>query len=125
MGFPAHAFLELEFFALILFSVIFPTGIYWFLFQRKAISRFAVLGLAMVLIVMAGIDVLLLQALADISRNTPSVLDDKFFVSGVSVALYLLPAIFAGIGVNLLSHVLIDQLHRAESRYDQQEKKRH
>ena len=80
------------------------------------------MGFAAVLIVMAGIDVYLLQALADLSRSTPNTLDDRLFLSGISIALYLLPAVFAGIGINLLSHILIDHLHRAEARHDREER---
>ena len=122
MNTPSHVFLEQEFLALVTFSLILPVAIYWFLFKRASISRFAVMGFAAVLIVMAGIDVYLLQALADLSRSTPNTLDDRLFLSGISIALYLLPAVFAGIGINLLSHILIDHLHRAEARHDREER---
>ena len=112
-----HVFLEIEFLTLVTFSLILPVGIYWFLLKRPSISRFSVIGLAIVLIVIAGIDVCLLQVMADMSKATSSVLDDQLFASGLSVALYILPVVFAGLGVNLLSHVLIDHLHRAESRH--------
>jgi uncharacterized metal-binding protein len=119
---PNHVFLELEFFALVVFSFVLPVGIYWFLFKRASISRYAVMGLATLLITIAGIDVFLLQTLAELSKATSNSLDDRIFASELSIALYLLPAVFAGIGVNLLSHVLIDHLHRAESRHDRQER---
>jgi hypothetical protein len=119
---PLHVFLELEFLGLVLFSLILPTALYWFLFQRQSISRYSVIALAVLLILMAGIDVVLLQTLAEQSRATPSTLDDKIFTSAMAVALYLFPAIYAGIGVNLLSHILIDHLHRAESRHDKDER---
>ena len=124
---PEHIFLETEFFALIFFSLILPIGIYSFLFRRPMISRVAVIGFAVLLIGMSGIDVYLLQVLSDLSKRTPTMLDDRLFTSGVSIALYILPAVFAGIGVNLLSHVLIDHLHRAESRFEKSEhrKKQH
>lgn len=117
---PLHVFLEAEFLVLVLCSLVLPGAIYWFLFRRDSISRLSVLGFAVVLIVLAGIDVYLLQALAGISDRTPSVLDDRLFLSSISVALYILPAVFAGIGVNLLSHLLVDHLHRAESRHDRE-----
>lgn len=101
MAMPIHAFCALYFSAFHWCPEGLPVGIYWFLFQRAAISRFAVLGPALALIAMAGVDVLLLQSLADISKKTPSVWDDTLFFSGVSVALYLLPVVLAGIGVNI------------------------
>lgn len=115
---PQHVFLELEFFLLIIFSLILPVGIYWFLLRRFSISRFSVVAIAIVLIMISGIDVYLLQVLSTISRATTSSIDDQLFASELSVALYLLPAVFAGVAINLLSHVLIDHLHRAESRHD-------
>ena len=36
-----------------------------------------------------------------------------------TISLYLLPALFAGIGINLVSHVLIYHLASAEHRFDQ------
>jgi hypothetical protein len=51
------------------------------------------------------------------AKLTPSLADDKIFVSEVSIALYLLPAMFGGIGINLLSHVLISHLYSAEKRF--------
>jgi uncharacterized metal-binding protein len=107
----------MEFFALIAFSLIFPCAIYWFLLKRTSISRYSVIGLAILLIAMAGIDVYLLQTLSDMTKATPSKFDDQLFASGLSIALYILPAVFAGLGVNLLSHVLIDHLHKAETRH--------
>jgi hypothetical protein len=119
-----HVFLETEFFALIAFSLILPAGIYVFLLRLTSISRLAVIGLAIVLVALAGIDVYLLQTLGDMAKATPNTIDDRLFTSGLSIALYLLPAVFAGLGVNLLSHVLIDHLHRAESRHDRDERER-
>jgi hypothetical protein len=115
-----HIFLEVEFFALIALSLIVPVAIYWFLLRRESISRLSVIGLSLTLIAISGVDVYLLQTLSDMSKATPSVLDDQLFTSGLSIALYILPAVFAGLGVNLLSHVLIDHLHRAESRHDRE-----
>lgn len=124
MNAPGHVFLEFEFIALVLFSLVLPVAIYFFLFRRASISRCGVMALALALIGIAGVDVYLLQVLADISHSTPSLLDDRLFSSEVSIALYLLPAVFAGLGVNLLSHLLIDHLHRAETRHDREELRR-
>lgn len=45
-------------------------------------------------------------------------LDDAVFTSELATALYLLPALFAGIGVNMLSHILISHLAQAEKRFN-------
>ena len=34
---------------------------------------------------------------------------------------YLLPALFAGLGVNMLSHILVGHLRDAETRFDQEQ----
>lgn len=78
---------------------------------------------ALLLVGLAGLDVFLLQMLADLSKQTPGTLDNLVFASGISLALYGLPAVFGGIGVNLLSHTLIDHLHRAESQFDRSARK--
>jgi len=39
------------------------------------------------------------------------------FVSEVSFALYLFPLMFGGIGVNMVSHVLVNHLTAAENRF--------
>ena len=41
-----------------------------------------------------------------------------------ALGLYLLPALFAGIGINLVSHVLIHHLVSAERRFDQNQAQR-
>lgn len=124
MHIATHAFLEIEFFGLIFFSIVLPVGIYGFLYRKASISRLSVVALAVVLILISGVDVFLLQALADIAKTTTSNFDDKIFSSGLSIALYTLPVAYVGIGVNLLSHILIDHLHRAESRHDRGEGKK-
>lgn len=107
-------FLEMEFFLLVMFSFVLPAGIYGFLLHKKSISRLAVLAFALALIAVSGIDVILLQSLAARAKTTSALLDDQ-----VSIALYLLPLVFAGIGVNLASHVLIKHLDEAEARFQQ------
>lgn len=111
-------FVEVDFFALILFSIILPGAIYFYLLQKSAISRNSVLGFSMVLILIAGIDVFLLQRLAVMAKGSASLMGDFIFSSELSVALYLLPALFAGIGINVISHILINHLTKSEKRYD-------
>lgn len=111
-------FLKLEFIAWIAFSMVLPAGIYSFMLMRWNLSRKMVLFFGALLIGLAGGSVILLQALAAYARVSPDLLDDRIFLSELSVALYLLPAVFAGIGTNLVSHVLIRHLGDAERRYD-------
>ena len=110
----SSALLEIEFFVLILCSLVLPIGISVFLLKTRAISRNRVLLLASVMIALSAADVVLLQALAKRAAETVSVVDDRLFLSELSIALYLLPAVFAGIGINLISHVLIKHLNQAE-----------
>lgn len=71
------------------------------------------------LILLSGVDFVLLHYLQVLARHTSSLLDDELFGSALSVALYLLPVVFAGIGTNVVSHVLIQHLAEAEEKYDQ------
>jgi hypothetical protein len=87
---------------------------------KKVISRVVVLFLGVILIVVSGIDVFLLRRLAAMAKSSPSLYDDMLFSSEVSVALYLLPLLFAGVGMNIISHVLISHLSDAESRFDRE-----
>ncbi len=111
-------FFELEFLALVVSSILLPVGIFVFLMKRSAIARGAVLFFAALLIALSAVDVFLLQHLAGRVKHTPSLVDDQLFASEVSLALYVLPAVFAGIGVNLISHLIIQHLQRAERRFD-------
>lgn len=70
------------------------------------------------LVFIAGIDIFLLQRLMAMARSSVSLLDDLIFSSSISVALYLLPGLFAGIGVNMVSHVLVSHLAVAEKRFE-------
>jgi len=116
-------FFEQEFFALVLCSLIIPVAIYAFLMRTRAISRSAVALFGLALVGLSGADVLLMRRLRTMALATPSLLDDKVFASEFTVALYLLPVFFAGVGVNLVSHVLIQHLIGAEHRRDHAAKK--
>ena len=111
-------FVEVEFLALTLCSLVLPVSLYIYMMWKQAISRKTVLLFAVILIVISGLNVFLLQRLAEMARVSPSLLDDRVFASEISVALYLLPALFAGIGVNMMSHILISHLVEAEKRFD-------
>lgn len=111
-------FAELRFWALVAFSIVIPFGIYGTMLFKRAISRRIVLMFGFMLVAIAGIDVYLLQSLSELAKATPSLADDSIFVSELSIALYLLPAMFAGIGINVVSHVLIRHLVEAERQFD-------
>lgn len=113
-------FLELEFVLLVAASIVAPTIIYGYLFKTKAISRAVILSFALILIALSGTDIFLLKRLAIMAKATSSIHDDWLFTSELSMALYLLPAVFAGIAVNLLSHLLIGHLAVAEKKFDQE-----
>ena len=114
----ANIFIEKEFIGLILFSIVLPILLYWFLWHKRAVSGFSVVLFGIGLIIIAGIDVFFLRLLADIAKNSISRIDDRIFNSELSVALYLLPALYAGTGINLISHILINQLIKAEKNFD-------
>lgn len=113
-------FLETEFFLLVVFSLILPVGIYAYMMWKSVISRKTVLLFGVILIGLSGVDVFLLQRLTELAKNSPSLLDDAIFVSELSVALYLLPALFGGVGINMVSHVLISHVAYAERLFDRE-----
>lgn len=113
-------FVEFEFFLLTACSPFLPISTYGYMMWKKAISRKTVFLFAVILIVISGVNVVLLQRLAEMAKMSPSLLDNQVFASELSVALYLLPALFAGIAVNMLSHTLIGHLVEAEKRFDRE-----
>jgi len=115
-----NVFFEMELILLVIFSVFIPVGIYLFLYKKIAISRWTVVAFALLLVVVAGIDVILLQSLTEKAKATESLLHDRLFSGQLSLILYLLPAAFAGLGVNLLSHVLVNHLNDAEKEFDRE-----
>lgn len=110
-------FTEARFWMMVAISVVLPFCIYGVLIAKQAISRMTVLVLGFSLVAIAGVDVFFLQRLATTAAATPSLADDFFFVSELRVALYLLPALFAGLGINVISHVLTTHLTSAERRF--------
>jgi hypothetical protein len=116
----AHsAFIEAEFFLLVASSLVIPIFIYWYLLRRTSVASAVVLRFGCLMIALSGIDIYLLQRLKALSMLSRSLADDGVFVSEFSVALYLLPVVFAGLGVNMVSHVLIEHLKKAEQRFDE------
>lgn len=113
----SSVFTQWAFWLLVVFSLVLPIGIYGALWRKRAISPNTVLFFGCALVVVAGVDVYLLQILATAARRTPSLADDTVFTSELYTALYLLPAMFGGIGVNIMSHVLIRHLFEAENKF--------
>jgi len=62
----------------------------------------------------------LLQRLASMAKISASALDNQVFSSEISLALYLLPALFAGIGINIISHIIIVHLGDAERQFERE-----
>ena len=112
-------FVEIQFWLLVLFSIIVPVAIYIGLLKRGNISRNTVLVFGMVLLLISGVDIYLLQVLSKMAKTSLSHWDKSVFLSELSMALYLLPITYGGIGVNLISHVLIRHLSSAERRFEQ------
>jgi hypothetical protein len=110
-------FAELYFWLLVVCSVILPVAIYSALLFKRAVSRATILILGLTLVAIAGVDVFLLQRLAAMSKLSPSLLDDAVFSSEVTIGFYLLPALFAGIGIDVISHVLIRHLDEAQKTF--------
>lgn len=110
-------FVELEFWLLVVFSIVVPTGIVWLSLNIRKVSRNHVLAVGLLMVAIAGVDIYLLQALQRRSRETPSTADDVIFDSEITVGLYVLPALLAGIGVNVASHVIIQHLSDAQRQF--------
>ena len=88
---------------------------------KRAISRLAVLLFGITLVMIAGVDFYLLHSLAgEIKRAVTA--DDAILIDEISFALYVLPALFAGVGINVVSHILVSHLVDAEERFKQEKK---
>ncbi|MEO6972753.1 MAG: hypothetical protein ABI135_04930 [Rhodoferax sp.] len=110
-------FVELQFWLLVLISFVVPGVIVWACLTVREVSRNTVLVLGVLLVIIAGFDFYLLQTLARMAKLTPSLAGGAIFDSEITVGLYVLPAFLAGIGINVVSPVLIQQLTDAEERF--------
>ncbi|MEY3069518.1 MAG: hypothetical protein RLZZ456_1217, partial [Pseudomonadota bacterium] len=81
-------------------------------------SRSTIFSLGLVMVVISGTAFYLLQTLASQSKLSPSLADDAMFVSELTLSLYLLPLLSAGIGINLISDLLIRHLRESDSLSD-------
>jgi hypothetical protein len=50
-------------------------------------------------------------------ETEPSLLDDAVFNSEVTIGFYLLPALLAGVGIDVISHVLIRHLENPQETF--------
>lgn len=73
--------------------------------------------LGITLVAIAGFDVVFLHRTAIVARAALSPAQDIVFGSEISFALYLFPLMFGGIGVNIVSHVMVSRLISAEKRF--------
>jgi hypothetical protein len=107
---PSPVWIESEFWVLVLCSVLLPLAIIVHLIRAVEINRYVLMGLALALLALACIDFILLGRVANIAHRTPDLLDDRLFLSEASAALYILPLVCAGVGINLLSFVITQHL---------------
>ncbi|QNK66239.1 hypothetical protein [Variovorax sp. PAMC26660] len=114
----ATIFTQLRFWALVLCSLVLPAAIFVTLFVRREFSKVTVLAFGLLLILLAGLDIFLLRALAITAQATPSLADDIVFSSELSIALYIFPAAFGTFGLNMVSHVLMHYLKRKEALFE-------
>ena len=111
--------IKTEFWSLVFFSLVVPAGIFWGLMSTRKMSHGTVLRFGILLVVLSGLDFGLLKQIFAITRAMPSLADDKIFNSEYSIALYLLPVLYAGVGTNMISHILISHLKGAEQAFEE------
>ncbi|WP_185545876.1 hypothetical protein [Variovorax sp. KBW07] len=114
----ATIFTQLRFWVLVLCSLVLPAAIFVTLFVRREFSKATVLAFGLLLIVLAGVDIFMLRALALEAQATPSLADDVVFSSELSIALYIFPAAFGTFGLNMVSHVLMHYLKKKEALFE-------
>jgi hypothetical protein len=103
-------YFEGEFWSLVVTALLLPGGIFSWLIRKRRVSWKVATVLSIILIVLGGIVAVLLQMLATRVKATPEIGDDMIFASEFSIALYILPLLLAGIGMNLLTRVLNDHV---------------
>jgi hypothetical protein len=113
-------FVEVEFWALVVSSLVIPASIYAWMVTKRKISRVTVFAFGMLLIVLSGLDLLLLRHMATVAGASISLIDDVVFKSEYSAALYILPLLSGAVGTNLISHVLVQHLEEAEKRHERE-----
>ena len=112
MGKPIY--LEYEFWALLICTIIVPSAVFIWMMMKRKFSQISIVAIGVLLVVIAGMDAIFLRILSAKAKISPGILDDQIFVSEISIALYIIPLILAGVGVNLASHVLCNHLEITE-----------
>ncbi|MGH8492302.1 MAG: hypothetical protein ACRERR_04260 [Moraxellaceae bacterium] len=102
--------LRVEFWWLVLTSLALPLYIVVHLLRVRDISRWLLLAFSLFLLLLSGLDIILLKDVMALAQHSRTLLDDTVFLSEYSLALYLLPLLAAGLGINLLSHVITQHL---------------
>ena len=115
----SSVFVEFKFWLLIVVSIIAPVVMYLLQRRKNEASPSFVLIFGLVLIAISGMDVYLLQTLAAESRLSHSLMDNAIFNSEMSLSLYAFPLLFGGIGINMISDMLVGHLMNAERRYEE------
>ncbi|MGH8112418.1 MAG: hypothetical protein ACREPL_10915 [Rhodanobacteraceae bacterium] len=114
----SSVFVEFRFWLLIFLSVVVPVFMYLLQRKKREASPLFVLAFGLVLIAISGVDIYLLQALAAAARLTLSLADNAIFDSEISLGLYAFPFLFGGIGVNMISDMMVGHLMHAEEQYE-------
>ncbi|MBM3128685.1 MAG: hypothetical protein FJ009_08695 [Chloroflexi bacterium] len=91
---------------MVIISFALPCIIFFRFIHKRKRRHAHILSFALLLILLAGADVLLLHQLEIIARETGSLMDDAIFVSGYLLALYILPLVLGTFGSDLLGHVI-------------------
>ena len=102
------------------FVVAIVLGIRSLVVTRDGRVAFKTLRDSIGLVILLGLEILVAADLVRTVTSTPSLTDDAVFISELSIALYVLPVVFGGIGVNLISHVRLRHLSEAEKRFDRE-----
>lgn len=114
----ASVFVEFKFWLLICLSVLMPVFTFALRYRKAEATHLFVFMFGAVVTAVAGVDVYLLQTLAEASKAAPSLVDDAIFNSEISLSLYVISFLFGGIGVNFLSDAVTGHLPDAKARYD-------
>ncbi len=96
----------ISFWSLVIISLLFPGSIIFYLTRKQSRNRYAILFCGIALVILAGVDMLILQRLGVLAKATSMKWDDPIFSSELSIALYVLPLTCAGIGIDIISYVI-------------------
>lgn len=110
----------MDFWVMGITSLILPIGIYFYLFQKKMMSETVIVLFGFALIGIAGLDLFLLQLVSSEIRLLPVRVNSVVFLSELSVARYFFPAVFGGLGLNIISHMLTAHLIKAKKRFNEE-----